>query len=317
MQFQKSFFHKYCSIFFIPFGIIFGFTCSLKAQKASKKLELYHCTGDFPTNTLAYLKKAGMPKVPIFDNRYIDPEGDMRINADLLKKTVLEEIPNARDTGLAILDWESDAFTTLYTAKASSDSFKLVFKEYLKALTLCQKLRPKMKWGFYHIPITDYWLNDTLAWQQANKNLLPLLRQSDVLYPSMYNHYPDTTTHTHNSYYIDYNIRQSLKLGAALKKKVVVFVWHRYHEGNTRDGLRLIPEAEFYASLKRMIDFKIDNKRIDGLMWFAGDAFYLNIKPSLLPIENPLKKSIAVHYDDIVKKYFLLFQRLKKYYSNL
>ncbi len=282
-----------------------------------KPLELMHCIVDLAPKTFNWLDSMGMPGLPLFDGRYCDPEDDGILNADLLQKAITELIPNPKATGYGIIDWEGKAFETLALSRAGTSKFTAAMAQYQKALDLCKKLRPNIKWGIYFVPVTDYWLKDTISWQKINKKLLPLMKQCQVLFPSMYNHYPEGTQFTHNDYYIRYNVRQALKLGIQLKKPVIAFVWHRIHDGNTKNGLELIPEKTFYNTLKKIVDTRVGKKRIDGLMWFTADSYFLGIAPQLMAKENVANKEMIVYYDEIIERYFKPFLDIKKYYKSL
>lgn len=164
------------------------------------------------------------------------------------------------------LDWESNAIELV----KHGDSAQIA--EWLKALNYLKSKRPAAKFGFYDIPSTRYYTRDG-SWDVEASNYKPIVDAVDILMPSLYDFYPDTTTANHTEQedldFVKWNIEKTLALS---DKPTYLYVWHRFHSnGYSDDHSTVIPAQEFINFVQTAANTSVNGKKIKGIIWWGSD----------------------------------------------
>jgi len=166
------------------------------------------------------------------------------------------------------------------SASAQEDVFRTSYLEatkdfWLRTLQECQRLRPNMTWGFYGLPIRDYWsyrLQDAeqIAIRQARNDteLAWVWQESDAIFPSFYSLYytlpegetpvqgmPEDTAEQHRTY-IRSNMLEAQRV--ANGKPVFPFLWWRYHTSNIMYGEQFVNEINLSQSIQIPLEMGAD-----------------------------------------------------------
>ncbi len=258
-----TWFRDIAVLLFLP---VFGYCQSSR--------EIIISLGDIPPAKLAAANRNKLSEVnvaPLIDRRYIDPNHDEIIDSAHLANSI-KALYSGSKVKYGLLDWESKDFEHLINCDTSDARFQVAMSKYLKLLAIAKAVQPDVKWGFYALPYRSYWKLDSI--ERINNKLIPLLKECDVLLPSLYSYYPNGTPFSHNEKYFKTNITESLRIGDSLNKPVLAFVWHRWHDSNKKVGMQLIPPDEFRQYLRWILDASYNTKKVDGIVWFGVEVYY-------------------------------------------
>jgi len=161
---------------------------------------------------------------------------------------------------------------------------------------------PKIKWGFYAIPFTTNW--DTMSgFLDRNNHIEKLLKEVDVLFPSMYMFYDDGIVGTlKNSEYITSNIEKSIELGKKYGKPVYPFVLHRFHPSNEKLGWLLMENSFWEDYVNKIVSCEYNGNYVDGIVWWSADTYFYGRKDGMnMNKEFKGSKMDFIKYND--KKY--------------
>lgn len=294
----------------INYLLILGFNNFNVIAQKSESTPLYITTllTDYAPKSKTRFEKQDIGKVKIIYHHEIDPNNIGQVNYELLINSISKKIPNKNEEGICILDWEGPQFEYLKFAKIDYDSMNRIVKKFNDMLTFARQLRPYAKWGIYDMPVTTYWVKQDTSWQIRSKIIVPLIKNCDILCPSLYDFFSTGSYEwMDDEAYYKINTERALILSKKYNKKVYPFMWHRYHDATEKIGLTCINPDEFVTQLKLINKIKVDNKGIDGLIWWQEDQYYLGIKHPV--ILNELKGRTNESYlDEIALKYLDLFQ---------
>uniref|UniRef100_A0AAF5DAV2 Hyaluronidase n=1 Tax=Strongyloides stercoralis TaxID=6248 RepID=A0AAF5DAV2_STRER len=122
------------------------------------------------------------------------------------------------------------------------------YKFLLLTLKECQIWRPLAKWGFYGFPICDengLRRNSTFCYSKHNDKLIPLLMQTDAIYPAAYL-YPGRPVETARLYVKDV-LSETKRLNNLIVKKGYkkkeIFVYHKFELDPYNN---IIKDIQFY-----------------------------------------------------------------------
>lgn len=165
------------------------------------------------------------------------------------------------------LDWESQSMEDVKAGKTEA------IDQWLAALNYFKLQRPLAKIGFYGIPSTRYYHRDAAAWAKEAANYEKILEAVDYYMPSLYDFYPDGRVANHTEQddldFVKWNIEQVLTLPA---KPTLVYIWHRYHSNGLGDeNSTLIPAREFINFANAASAVRVEDKKIDGFIWWGAD----------------------------------------------
>lgn len=249
---------------------------------AQRKANLVISMGDIPREQLKVAeenKTGDVHLAPLIDGRYIDPDRDELIDSLLLVSSIKSLYPDSGEGKIGILDWEGQTLQDLLYCDTLSSDFKIAIDKFNKLLRIAKDVKPKVRWGIYHLPFTSYWQIDSL--KIYNSKILSLLDKCDILMPSLYSYYATGTKFTFNEKYFKLNTLHALEIAHLLKKEVYAFVWNRWHESNKTIGLKFIPEPEFASYITWILSQNYKDRKVSGLVWFGAEGYYYPSKKNL------------------------------------
>ncbi|MDP4201572.1 MAG: hypothetical protein Q8861_02670 [Bacteroidota bacterium] len=255
--------------------LCFSLSATNKTGKSPQHPKVYTSLGadDTTTNRINKICHNNVVNINVETNT-----NSLTYNVALLSKKIISQIPNKESTDIVVLDWEGDALSVLSEKDPDSDDYKKVSEQFISAYNLVKSLRPNATCGFYGLPIRAYWKRNN-AWIQHCTNLSTILSHFDALFPSLYIPYKDNVDvkESDNLSYISDNVNMALKLGFELKKPVYFYIWHRYHDSNSKYGLDLIPENYFRDHVKAISLSSYNGKKTDGIIWWSAECYFNNI----------------------------------------
>jgi hypothetical protein len=246
----------------------------------AQTFQLYHCMVDLEQPQKAVMKKYNIPEAILIDGRYIDPQRTGKVDSVFLVKSIRELFPSENATGMGLLDLEDENYEAIRRGGAKTVSFEQGMNEMMKMIRIAKSLRPRVNWSIYNLPFATYYDKDA-NWSNQFQRLKPLFEMVDVLTPSLYDFYPDTTEFTDDKTYFADNLRVSLQISKLSGKPVMPYVWHRWHDSNQKNGLLLIDEPEFKQDIRQMLEAEYEGARVSGLIWFGAQSSFYKIKPDL------------------------------------
>ncbi len=276
-------------IILISLNSLFCFSQSQisKKIKTTKLPRLYISLGADDTTTTKVKKICNNNVVNININVNTDT---LSYNKELLLNSIVKQIPLIKSKEIVVLDWEGAAFEVLAKNDTNSKEYKKVFDQFVSAYNLVKSKRPNVTCGFYGLPFRYYWKRD-YNWKQKCLNLNKLLSHFDAIFPSLYVTYKDNVDvkEVDNINYIKDNVDISLELSYKIQKPVYFYVWHRYHDSNSKFGLQLISENYFGDQIKTIFQSAYKTKKADGIIWWSAECYFRNVlkkKKSTVELTN-------------------------------
>jgi len=245
--------------------------------------------------------------IPIIYENDIDPDKNGILNEDLFEKGIISLFPDSTQSGICVLNWESPVIERLIKNDRQSKNYKDQCNEMIKALKMAKRLRPKVKWGYYGLNIQAYYTRDK-EWKYNSRAFDPVLKQADILFPSMYKFYPYSYASKDFEYNYAYeNILINLQIGQELSKPVYPFIWPRFHDADTTVGLKSIPDNEWSDHIEFLSKAKFRNKKIDGLVMWTMDVYFIRVSPTIkMEIKNEKEETYRqrnlLHYLEIARQ---------------
>lgn len=114
------------------------------------------------------------------------------------------------------------------------------------------------------------------------EKLKPLLTVVDYLSPSLYLMYSNKERDT--SYfknYIESNLELTFQFASKANKDVLPFVWYKIHPYNKRYGNMNIDDNSFQDYINTIQNFRYQNKRVKGLIYWESSKDKTNISDNL------------------------------------
>jgi len=253
----------------------------------SQNIQLFHCMVDLQKPQQEVMNQFGIKEAILLDGRYIDPNKTGKIDSLSLVKAINQYFPRKNDTGLGLLDLEDENYEALKSGKVKNISLEVGLEQMLRMVNIAKKERPNVEWSVYNIPYSTYY-DKTENWLLQAEKLKKLLETVDVLTPALYDFYPDTTRFTDDRTYIIDNLKIALEAAKQYNKPVMPYIWHRWHDGNPKDGLKLIDAAEFKKHISLICKTNVDGVQVSGLIWFGAQSYFHKVKPELIDFD--LKK---------------------------
>jgi hypothetical protein len=234
-------------------------------------IELYHSLGGFGPEVATVFKEANFKRVILINQRRIVNKNDAWLmDPEILKANVLRAIPDPESKAYVVLNWEGPAYLAIQKGP-KAEGYERASQQFIAAYKLVKSLRPGTKVGYYGFPIRKYFKRNE-AWRTKNRSLDRFLSSFDVLYPSLYDFYDSSTYRGKKDLnYVRENTEEFIQAGLRLNKPVMPFVWHRYHTSNKKRSLDLIPINEFTAHVGAAAGARVEDKKIDGLVWWSSE----------------------------------------------
>ncbi len=265
-------------------ALIFPFLlCTIYLQ--AQQVQLYHCMVDLKRPQEEVMRKNKIVEAKLIDGRYIDPNRTGKIDSAFLDKSIREIFPSTGAAGMGLLDLEDQNYEAMKRGGTEKVSFEQGMAEMMKMVRIAKRLRPNVKWSIYNLPFCTYYDKDA-NWTNQFERLKPLFDQVDVLTPSLYDFYPDTTRFTDDKTYFADNLKVSLRIAKLTGKPLMPYIWHRWHDSNQKNGLLLIDQAEFKRDISQILEAEEDGTYVAGLIWFGAQSSFYQIKPGLADLDR-------------------------------
>jgi hypothetical protein len=153
------------------------------------------------------------------------------------------------------------------THAATQDIVQASVEKYLTLLRWFHEAAPNLNVGYYGVvPIRDYWRAVTAptsvehrAWMAENTLLLPIAKEVDALYPSLYTFYVDRAGWVRHA---ESNLREAKRLADG--KPVYAFLWPQYHESNRLLRGKFLP-ADYWK-----LELQTVKQHADGIVLWGG-----------------------------------------------
>ncbi|SEW44491.1 Hyaluronidase [Chitinophaga sp. YR573] len=274
--------------------------------------KLYIGMEDVGPKLQSFMDQKNIMRVHVIYQRYVEPKGDMKVDESLLVSTIERIFPDKNASGIGIMDIEGKPAAILYAKDEDDPDYQSILNNYyLKALRIAKNTRPNVYWGYYNLPFNAFW-NRTDKWKANSKKVASLLRECDIMFPSLYEYYPNSRVISNQSYVND-NLANALSLAKQLGVPVMPFVWHRWHPSNHKIGYTLISLDDFKSHVQSILSAGKGNPLFAGIVWWGYDAYLNKVK------NNNLMKEVAVsrgnfndYHDDMTLQYATEIMKLFK-----
>lgn len=298
----------FCVILLI-FNLLFSvFSPSQKNSldfKQTKNLELLFLVEPDSDSQLKFSKDNHLQTYMIFYQQFFVK--DEKFNEDMLRSQIETKFPDVNSTGFAVLDWEGKALKSFQQQNDPQmvDYYK---GEFLKAIRFAKKLRPNVKWGFYHLNYLNY--SGTIqAYKSQNDNLTPLIKEVDFLAPSLYVYNPGLLHSRGNQNYIKNKLVQALQYGDQYNKPVYPFVWNRTTSKDENQNFSLIPVEYFAQVIEIISETSYKNQKAKGVFWWHSEGYsYRNIKKL---------KAVKMEYSKVNNTNDYQYQMFNDYFQSI
>jgi hypothetical protein len=302
-------------VFFIATNILFNLYHKLQpnisdSQKNSHK-EIYLYLGKIGYKTQILADRYNLKSIYLIGGDAIDPENNGTVNTASLQKDIKRVIPDSNAIGIAILDWEGKAINQLSTFLVSdTEDFKRILNEGKEMVQIAKTLRPKIEWGIYGLPFRNYWTRNA-EWRTRCFMLLPLLKECDLITPSVYSLYPDSIFRNGNRTYIEDNVRLALHIGQIINKPVLPFITHRWPNS------KLIPRKEFINYVDTIFKTEYLDNEVTGIIWWGPDAYYYSTNDKEVRSEVKGIETFSTYFDSLVSTYLSNIVQLSSFYNKV
>lgn len=255
-----------------------GYAQTNNTSKPSNSPQLYLSLGEYGPAMEQYAKEQNLIKVQYIDEGQFLGKEPYTFDPIKLKLIIDSSIPAPNGSGMAYIDLET-YLDEIRDKGTQIESFQKSIKLYIDVIKFAKKMRPNIKWGYYAIPHTTYW-GRTQDFYGKLKKIEPLIKECDVLFPSLYIFYDeqDKATALENEKYVIENTKEMIKVGQYYKKPVVVFVWHRYHPSNDKFGMETLPDKVFLTHVERIASTSHQGKKVNGIVWWGADDYFFRQK---------------------------------------
>ena len=242
------------------------------ASKNYARFDLYN------ERTIQNLKNNHFEDYKLITRSMIDPDGDQKIEKDLIHAYLKKVFPDRASRGMLVIDWESRTFQTLKKRESTNSAFKAAEEVFISIVKTIKNIRPNLQVGIYGIPFRPtlkeankqniQWIdsfNTDTKWQT-------LLSHVDFLAPSFYIIYADEQIgHENNIIFLELQLKNALLYSATLNKPVYPFFWYRIASTpavNSTYGRTIIPRQTIIKYLDFISSYRYMNRRISGLLWW-------------------------------------------------
>ncbi len=184
-------------------------------------------------------------------------------------------------TGNIVLDVEGPMEELMAKGDVAAKNEMLTMLRYVK------HTYPRAKVGFYGVPRTAYWGEGDIISDSNHERLrleqeayADLTREVTGYYPSLYQYYSPLDApyiHDQNLRYLRWNVKNLLTLRGEGTQPLLVFTWPRFHGCCTTHRDELIPRSDFMEQLQTILNETVDDKKVDGLMWWGADKTALRV----------------------------------------
>lgn len=210
-----------------------------------------------------------------------------RFNEDKLRTEVGKLIPADYD-GFGVLDFEVPWLHNLQKDPTSPE-FAEAQETLLRILATARSVRPNVKWTLYGLPGLPFFVHgprgSVVGWDKGTKESedaqLAIARRAqkvvdacDWVSPSIYCPYLYST----NPEWTEATPARAaacttLAIEMAKGKPVFPMVWHRVHDSNRTDGLKMLPDSQF---MQGQVTPAL-KAGATGVVWWGADAYLARV----------------------------------------
>ncbi|PIF47082.1 hyaluronidase [Chryseobacterium sp. 52] len=274
------------------------------------KPQVLICSDNKSKTFVDFITRENIPFVHfVNDGQFMDSKTPFTFSKDLLLKELERSYPDPKSSGIAYIDIEYPYTDYLLKGDITSTNHKKSAKLFLDVLRFVKQQRPNVKWGYYGIPFTTYWGRDKNFYDQ-NKKVDQIIKESDVLFPSIYIFYNNVSFNLENKTYIQENTEEMLKIADRYNKKMYPFIMSRYHPSNQLIGSSKIDESDFKTYVSTLLQTQYKNKHIDGLVLWNADGYAYRVNDPV--IKKEVEKNKISNFDVFYDQYVIGLLNLMK-----
>lgn len=266
-------------------------------QTSEMKLLVYSDSNTPKLNE--FLQKNNIQKVGfVGDHQFLDPKNKFTFSPTMMDQELRRAYPNQNEAGIAYIDLEAPYLEYLMSSDMNSAEFKKSKKLFLDVLAYVKKARPNVQWGFYYVPFTTYW-DRTDSFYSKDERVSDIIKNSDVLFPSIYIFYNKMNFMLENESYIKENTREIIRIGQKYNKKVYPLIMSRYHPSSGKIAYETLNETDFRFYVSTLKNTKYNGKSVDGIMFWNADQYFYKTKENNVVAEvQKSKMPFANFYDN-------------------
>jgi hypothetical protein len=284
-----------CNLLFVGF---YPANAQNKLKLDQSQPALYLCVSGGVSNQVGnFLRSNNIGTIALINGSSISSGKRLNMNEQVFGDAVSKAFPDPLMKGIGVLDWEGVEIATFKNKDANDPDFTDALNRLIHVLDVAQRLRPNVSWGYYGLPLREFW-NRNNNWKGISDKILPLLRKQDVLFPSLYFPYDTRSLRGSvaavSSNYTKDNVHQALALGLKLNKPVMPFVWHRY------PNLKQVPVDIFKSQAREILSENVGGKMVAGIIWWNEDNYDFRQKNNALTNEVNPAQDYHMYYDSLI-----------------
>lgn len=271
-------------------------------NKVTTSPQIYLSLSEYGPLMDKYIEDFNLTKVQFVNDAQFFGKEPYTFDPKLLTKEIERAVPNPNEKGIAYIDLEGKYLDDIMNMGTQIKSFQKSLKLYIEVIQFAKKMRPNTKWGYYYIPYTTYW-NRSHNFYGKLKKIEPLIKECDVLFPSLYTFYEekDNNFALENEKYVIENTKEMIKVSQYYHKPILVFVWHRYHPSNKKVGSDSLPEKVFLTHIERIVKTSYQGKKVDGIVWWGADDYsFRQNDPAVLKEFKGTDKEFKLYNDKVL-----------------
>lgn len=259
------------------------------------------CSGNQGSGFKKFVKDNDIKEVKfVNDAQFLSPSKKFAFDEKLLQEQVRLAYPDAKATGIAYIDIEHPYMEYLINEDVNSPNFKQSLKLFLDVLKFVKMERPNVKWGYYYIPFTTYW-DRTEKFYEKHKKVQEIIKNSDVLFPSIYIFYNNVNFDFENIEYLKSNTKEAIKIAKLYNKEVYPFIMSRYHPSNKNLGNARISDKNFKTYVSAIMKTQYSGENVDGIiLWNFDDYSYRTKEPKINEEFKRSRTSFETFYDNYI-----------------
>lgn len=224
------------------FDIIILLFLSFISCKSQETLYIFPQRYNKNINDLNEKTPYKLSQIKMLSQYMIDPGGKGIIQYGLIDRYIDQLYPNKNEKGILCINLEGILFKEL-GSKEGSTEFNRAESNYIQLVRYVKKRLPYVDVGVYGLPFKGYY--DSQFKRNDNQKLNSLLREVDVLMPSLYIAYPAKQRGIQSNIdFLEKNLNVAFEYGTRLNKPVCPFFWYLVHPSNKSYGSSFIPKDE-------------------------------------------------------------------------
>jgi len=266
----------------------------------AQKKEIYILTSKYNLEARSLINSPdfNFKEIKLLNRSHIDPKKIDEIDYSRLKKYLIEFYPDDTEEGVLCIDLENKNYRILRTTNKKSSEYENASSQFITLIKYIKSIRPNLKVGIYGMPFRFYY--DSQADRNNHKVLDPILKHTDVIFPSLYIFYPAEQKGIDANYeYFKKNLDVAFDYAYRLDKLVAPFFWYLVHPSNNRGyGYEALPKKEVEKYLNFISTYKSESEiEISGIVWWDTPTTFNNrsIKYNLLKH----KKDNKIKFNDL------------------